>query len=205
MDSVSNNMPASCGRLCRVECLSTCGWAKTRHQQALKDGMFEVERMAGKENPADAGTKALDSEGLRKCSRQLGLLRRTEAGFGQDAAAKALIAMLIHSACLGADGCPDQCELPGQCDQGEDSFTVGGACSLLALVFVVGLFIGFCIGRWSMKKVIAELGVQATVATSTSGAQATVSTSSTSSQGPCTYTRWCKTPRYKPLPEKAWG
>ena len=148
--------------------------------------MFEVERMAGKENPADAGTKALDSEGLRKCSRQLGLLRRTEAGFGQDAAAKALIAMLIHSACLGADGCPDQCELPGQCDQGEDSFTVGGACSLLALVFVVGLFIGFCIGRWSMKKV-------------------TVSTSSTSSQGPCTYTRWCKTPRYKLLPEKAWG
>ena len=55
-------------------------------------------RVAGKENPADAGAKALDQEAINRCMQKFGVRSRGAAGFGLDEAGTALVAMLVFQA-----------------------------------------------------------------------------------------------------------
>ena len=78
------------------------GW-QSRHlatrflwlQDALKDGLFEAERCASKDNSADVGTKALDSETRERLLGVLCIVSRAATGFASNEGQRVLAALLL--------------------------------------------------------------------------------------------------------------
>ena len=67
-----------------------CLW----HQDALKDGLFEAERCASKDNPADVGTKALDKEAMKRLLGVLCIVSRAATGYASTEGQRVLAALL---------------------------------------------------------------------------------------------------------------
>ena len=78
-----------------------CGQARhlatryPRHQGALKDGLFEAEQCASKDNPADVGTKAIDRETRERLLGVLFIVSRAVTGFASTEGQRALAALLL--------------------------------------------------------------------------------------------------------------
>ena len=65
------------------------------HHDVLKDGLFEAERFASKDNPADVGTKALDSETRERLLGVLCVVSRAATGFASNEGQRVLAALLL--------------------------------------------------------------------------------------------------------------
>ena len=171
------------------------------HQEALKNGSFEVERCASKENAADLGTKPLEAEAASVCMGFLGLGSREMKGFGKDERQMALAALLLWSEAKAAAAVREgSCEKEAVIHEEMNNTTF--YTTLLVFVFVV-LAVGFAFGRIIGR---AETRVTETMEeTSTQTGIEELVSRNVGVQGPVTYTRWCSTPRYKPLPEVSWG
>ena len=117
-------------------------------------------------------------------------------GFGKDERHMALAALLLWSEVktAGAEG-------EGSCEK-EAVIHEEMNYMLLVIVFVVlavRFAFGCIVGRMSTRVTKTRKD------TSTQTGSEEIEKRDVGVQGPVTYTRWCSTTRYKPLPEVSWG
>ncbi|CAK0901850.1 unnamed protein product [Prorocentrum cordatum] len=185
-----------CGRVRDLQTRYLC------HQQALREKQFEIERVDGKKNPSDAGTKALDQEALQACMVSLGIVSRTVAGFGTDEAAQVLAALLLLCATArtahGADA--------NTCVAGASQTETYGV-MIKVFVAIVLSAVGFVTGVLYEKHMKTRERSQARPASARllldSGVQAEPTPTRCEEKGnqaPCMYARNRAQPRFVPLP-----
>ncbi|CAK0826802.1 unnamed protein product [Prorocentrum cordatum] len=186
------------------------------HQQALREKQFEIERVDGKKNPSDAGTKALDQEALQACMTNLGIVSRFVAGFGTDEANQVLAALLLRATARTANGSDvgsskgvQVTVTEGTCAAGASQTEVYGT-MVKVFVTIILIAVGFAMGVLYEKHVVKERREErrAPAHLSDSGVQAEPTPTRSEeegSQAPCTCARDRAQPRFVPLPEQPWG
>ena len=75
-----------------------------RHQEALRDGLFEVERVNTKDNAVDLGTKMLHPKAMNRCMVKFNIKSRGVAGCSVDDAQRASTARLLRIVPAGVSG-----------------------------------------------------------------------------------------------------
>ena len=103
--TIRTDSDAALGMIHRVGCGRRVRHLQTRflwHQQALREGQFNVVRCGTKENPSDLGTKVLEREAMASCKSKLALV---PGGTLRGATVAALTRVTSASNNVITDGC----------------------------------------------------------------------------------------------------
>ena len=166
----------------------------------MKQGLFQVQRVPSKQNPADIGTKPLDEVAMKECLSRLPLRRRSETAWAA-AWAKVVAASLLVA---GADAAADRLivrssGVPAEYVEHWVSPFAAAQITCVVVLAVVGCIVVCLSKHFECQR------RQTAPPTRTSTRAPRKRTKNVAIQGPVTHTRWTSSPRFQPLGDRAWG
>ena len=199
-------------------------------QSALRDKEFDIERIEGKQNPIDIGTKVVDADNLRRSLPRLSVGSLRELGWHIPQTSLTATLFLIYgstpAAAVTSMHDPPQCEVKVVMDSTVVDVNIAGCLAVLFSCTAIGCA---CLYLWKGgASPSAESGGQPTaqeefrqtpesigpegdqpadspVPAEARQATARVNRRNVVVQGPATYKWWRSQPRFEALGPRQWG